>query len=48
VCDLAPARPDRVKMPDGKVEVVSDDAEDRQRDFETKREEYAEAGIAEY
>jgi Uma2 family endonuclease len=30
------------------VEVVSDDEEDRQRDLETKRLEYAQAGIAEY
>jgi len=30
------------------IEVVSDDEEDRQRDLETKRVEYAEAGIAEY
>lgn len=30
------------------IEVVSDDEEDRQRDLETKRAEYAEAGIAEY
>ena len=30
------------------MEVVSEDAEDRRRDLETKRREYARAGIAEY
>jgi Uma2 family endonuclease len=30
------------------MEVVSDEEEDRQRDLETKRQEYAQAGIAEY
>ena len=30
------------------VEVVSEDDEDRQRDLETKRREYAQAGVAEY
>ena len=30
------------------IEVVSDDEEDRQRDLETKRQEYARAGVAEY
>ena len=30
------------------MEVVSDDEEDRQRDLKTKRQEYAQAGIAEY
>ena len=30
------------------MEVVSDDEEDRQRDLETKRQEYAQAGVAEY
>jgi Uma2 family endonuclease len=30
------------------MEVVSDDPEDRRRDLVTKREEYAQAGIAEY
>ncbi len=30
------------------IEVVSDDEEDRQRDLEIKRAEYAQAGIAEY
>ncbi len=37
--------------PDGAdlvVEVVSEGSQSRQRDFETKREEYAEAGIPEY
>lgn len=53
--DIVYLRPGRVSDPhhqpqgaDLAIEVVSDDAEDRQRDFETKREEYAEAGIAEY
>ena len=30
------------------IEVVSEDDEDRRRDLETKRQEYAQAGIAEY
>lgn len=49
---LAPGRIlDPYRQPHGAdlvVEVVSDDEEDRQRDFETKRLEYAQAGIAEY
>jgi Uma2 family endonuclease len=53
--DIVYLRPGRIADPhhqphgaDLAIEVVSDDAEDRQRDLETKREEYAEAGIAEY
>ncbi len=30
------------------MEVVSDDEEDRQRDLQTKRQEYAQAGVADY
>jgi Uma2 family endonuclease len=30
------------------MEIVSDDPKDRQRDYETKRSDYAEAGVAEY
>jgi Uma2 family endonuclease len=40
-----------MKYPDGvdlAVEIVSGGAEDRKRDFETKPQEYAEAGISEY
>ena len=37
-----------VKGADLAIEVVSDDAEARQRDLKTKRREYARAGISEY
>jgi Uma2 family endonuclease len=53
--DVAFYKPGRItgpeRQPDGAdlvMEVVSDEIEDRQRDFVTKRREYAEAGIAEY
>jgi Uma2 family endonuclease len=53
--DVVYLRPGRIADPhhqphgaDLAIEVVSDDPEDRQRDLETKREEYAAAGIAEY
>jgi Uma2 family endonuclease len=53
--DVLFLRPGRLKnvrgYPDGvdlAMEVVSDDPEGRKRDFETKREEYANAGIPEY
>ncbi len=49
---LAPGRIiDPHRQPHGAdlvVEVVSDDEEDRERDLETKRLEYAQAGITEY
>jgi Uma2 family endonuclease len=49
---LAPGRiTDPHRQPSGAdlaVEVVSDDARDRERDLVTKRDEYARAGIAEY
>jgi Uma2 family endonuclease len=53
--DVAYLRPGRVLDPqhhpqgaDLVIEVVSGDDEDRRRDLETKRLEYAQAGIAEY
>jgi Uma2 family endonuclease len=53
--DVAFLKPGRIADPrhqphgaDLVIEVVSDDEEDRQRDFETKRQEYAQAGVAEY
>jgi Uma2 family endonuclease len=53
--DIAFLKPGRVSDPhhqpqgaDLVVEVVSDEEEDRQRDFDTKRQEYAQAGVAEY
>lgn len=53
--DIAFLRPGRISDPhqqpqgaDLVVEVVSDDDEDRRRDFDTKRQEYAQAGVAEY
>jgi Uma2 family endonuclease len=49
---LRPGRiPDPRHQPQGAdlvMEVVSEDEEDRQRDLETKRQEYAQAGVAEY
>lgn len=49
---LRPGRlPDTKKQPEGAdlaIEVVSDGPENRKRDLETKREEYAQAGISEY
>lgn len=49
---LRPGRiPDPRHQPQGAdlvMEVVSEDDEDRQRDLETKRQEYARAGVAEY
>ncbi len=53
--DIAYFRPGRIVDPyhqpqgaDLAIEVVSEDDEDRHRDLETKRQEYAQAGIAEY
>jgi Uma2 family endonuclease len=53
--DIAYFRPGRIPDPqhqpqgaDLVMEVVSDEEEDRQRDFVTKRQEYAQAGVAEY
>jgi Uma2 family endonuclease len=53
--DIVYLRPERVRdrhsPPDGAdlvMEVVSEGSENRQRDLETKRQEYAAAGIAEY
>lgn len=53
--DIVYLRPERMKklrgQPEGAdlvMEVVSEGAENRERDLETKRAEYAEAGIAEY
>lgn len=53
--DIAYFRPGRIVDPyhqpqgaDLAIEVVSEDNEDRHRDLETKRQEYAQAGIAEY
>ncbi len=53
--DIVYLRPERIRSrrqpPEGAdlaMEVVSDSSEDRKRDLETKREEYARAGIAEY
>ena len=53
--DIAFLKPGRISDPhhqpqgaDLVVEVVSDEEEDRQRDLETKRLEYARAGIVEY
>ena len=53
--DIVYLKPGRISDPhhqpqgaDLVVEVVSEDDEDRRRDLETKRQEYAEAGIAEY
>jgi Uma2 family endonuclease len=53
--DIVYLKPGRVSDPhhqpqgaDLVVEVVSDDYADRQRDLETKRQEYAQAGITEY
>ena len=53
--DLAFLKPGRIADPhhqpqgaDLVVEVVSDDEEGRRRDLQTKRQEYAQAGIAEY
>jgi Uma2 family endonuclease len=53
--DIAFLKPGRISDPrhqpqgaDLVVEVVSEAEEDRQRDLETKRREYAQAGIAEY
>jgi Uma2 family endonuclease len=53
--DIVYLKPGRISDPhhqpqgaDLVVEVVSDDDEDRQRDLETKRQEYAQAGITEY
>jgi Uma2 family endonuclease len=53
--DIAFFRPERIRnlrgQPEGAdlaMEVVSEGAENRKRDVETKREEYARAGIAEY
>jgi Uma2 family endonuclease len=53
--DIVYLKPGRVSDPhrqpqgaDLVVEVVSDDDDDRRRDLETKRQEYAQAGIAEY
>lgn len=53
--DVVYLRPGRIadphRQPQGAdlvLEVVSEDEEDRQRDLETKRQEYAQAGIAEY
>jgi Uma2 family endonuclease len=53
--DVLWLKPGRLKdpkqVPDGAdlvVEIVSDGEDSRQRDFVTKREEYAEAGIPEY
>ncbi len=53
--DIVYLRPGRIADPrhqpqgaDLVMEVVSEDEEDRQRDLETKRQEYAQAGIAEY
>jgi len=36
------------ERPELVMEVVSDDAESRKRDYETKRREYAEGGVGEY
>ncbi len=53
--DIAFFKPGRIADPrhqphgaDLVIEVVSDDEQDRQRDYVTKRKEYAAAGIAEY
>jgi Uma2 family endonuclease len=53
--DIVFLKPGRISDPhhqpqgaDLVVEVVSEDDEDRQRDLETKRQEYAQAGVAEY
>lgn len=53
--DIVYLRPGRIADPhhqpqgaDLVVEVVSEDDEDRRRDLETKRQEYARAGVAEY
>jgi Uma2 family endonuclease len=53
--DIAFLKPGRISDPrhqpegaDLVIEVVSDEEEDRRRDMETKRREYAQAGIAEY
>ena len=53
--DIVYLRPGRISDPrhqpqgaDLVMEVVSEDDEDRQRDLETKRQEYARAGVAEY
>jgi Uma2 family endonuclease len=53
--DIVYLRPERYRnrprLPRGAdlaMEIVSDSAEDRKRDLVTKREEYAQAGIAEY
>ena len=53
--DIVYLRPGRISDPhhqpqgaDLAMEVVSEDDEDRQRDLETKRQEYAQAGIEEY
>ena len=53
--DIVFLRPNRIKRLKGQpagadlaVEVVSEGEENRQRDYEDKRREYAEAGIAEY
>jgi Uma2 family endonuclease len=53
--DIVYLQPGRITDPhhqphgaDLAIEVVSDDPEDRQRDLETKRQEYADAGITEY
>ncbi len=53
--DIVYLRPGRISDPrhqpqgaDLVMEVVSEDEEDRQRDLETKRQEYAQAGVAEY
>ena len=53
--DVLYARPERVSNVKGYpagadlvMEVVSDDAESRKRDYDDKRQDYAQAGIAEY
>ena len=53
--DIAYLKPGRISDPhhqpqgaDLVMEVVGEEEEDRQRDLETKRQEYAQAGIAEY
>jgi Uma2 family endonuclease len=53
--DIVYLRPGRISDPhhqpqgaDLVIEVVSEDEEDRRRDLETKRQEYAQAGVAEY
>jgi Uma2 family endonuclease len=53
--DIVYLRPERIRdlrsQPDGAdlvMEVVSEGEENRQRDLETKRQEYAQAGIPEY